>query len=836
MGDGGGARGHLLERRFSRESLFTLPALFPNRPLPLPASRNIIVACACPDTLSLLRALPHAVVTDPHALALRDLVRAQLLANGGSCTSNVLCRGIYLRGGGDLHFAQPNALLAALHSHTWRRVHEAIGTAALRILLARTSVFVPMSDSSGGLLQVSGAPFSQQPPLEKSPQKGSAPPRVNRWKVFYSVRHSPEPGLPRNHVLLQMGPRAGGSVLTRILFEQNSSKKRRLHRRYRSFEELVATPLLHKAQRFNYAHHLRHFCPLPHRLEEICEYEKLLPTPPYQVLQFVWTSLRGILPMQVWGSRRNRRQYRVMCEAFICKMRRYESFSVGRYSCKIRLKETPWLAATRSPNQHSVHEHMVQQWVAWMMNELVIPLISNHFYVTETGDRGQVVVYYRKPVWQRILTVERKPMLAHSAGIPPTIRARLIPSSSKTRLIGSMPREAKRALETAHHILKWETQRHPHLLGASIFSLANAHEKLFPFKERHQGKRFYIVQYDYSDAYDRILKQKLLDMVPSLFSEPLYALQYYAAVPKGANARTEYTARVIPAREISPLQNVRSKGRVVVDWSSIRFVTREEVIELIRQHILHHEVRLGGKTFCQEEGIPQGSPLSAMLCSLFYAHMERTHFSFLGDSCTSDSCWMRLIDDGLFITTDLPKAERFSSILQSEQIASQYGTVINAKKSHLDPASNGERVVWCGLRIETDTLECCWDVDRLYRIPVKDTLTVSGFIVDKMRLYVQARRIPLVLTTFSSVSSLLVHLAHKFVAYMGELPRPQGGEHNPVFLIHALQETLLHVSRLTPFPLEAYALGVGAFEGVMRRHGGRWREVLGWLEREKRRK
>ena len=710
MGDGGGARGHLLERRFSRESLFTLPALFPIRPLPLPASRDIIVACACPDTLSLLRTLPHAVVTDPHALALRDLVRAQLTANGGSCTSNVLCRGIYLRDI-ELHFAQPNALLAALHSPTWRQVHEAIGTAALRILLARTSVFVPMSDSSGGLLQVSGAPFSQQPPRAISALS------VHRWKIFYSVRHSPEPGLPQNHVQLEPGPRAGRNCLTRIIFEQNSSKKKRLHPRYRPFEELVAKPLLHKAQRFNYAYHLRACCPLPSRLEEISEYERLLPTLPYQVLQFVWASLRGILPMAVWGSKRNRRRYRVMCEAFICKMRRYESFSVGRYASKIRLKETPWIPPTRSPNQHSVHERMLQQWVAWTMNELVIPLINNHFYVTETGDQGQVVVYYRKPVWQRILTVERKPMLSAATGISVPIRARLIPSSSKTRLIGSMPREGKRALETAHHILKSETQRHPHLLGASLFSLANAHERLFPFKERHQGKRFFFVQYDYSDAYDRILKQKMLDMVPTFFSEPLYALQYYAAVPKGANARTEYTARVIPARDLSPLQNVRSKGRVVVDWSSIRFVRREEVIESICQHILHHEVRLGGKTFRQEEGIPQGSPLSALLCSLYYAHMERTHFSR-----SSDSCWMRLIDDGLFITTNLQEAERFSNILQSERFASEYGTLLNAKKSHLDPAFTRESVVWCGLRIDTGTLDCSWDVDRLYCIPVKDTL------------------------------------------------------------------------------------------------------------------
>jgi len=55
-------------------------------------------------------------------------------------------------------------------------------------------------------------------------------------------------------------------------------------------------------------------------------------------------------------------------------------------------------------------------------------------------------------------------------------------------------------------------------------------------------------------------------------------------------------------------------------------------------------------------------------------------------------------------------------------------------------------------------------------------------------------------------------------------------------LIRAVEQTLLHVSRLTRFPLEAYALGVGAFEGVMRRQGGRWIEVVRWLEREKRRK
>ena len=106
-----------------------------------------------------------------------------------------------------------------------------------------------------------------------------------------------------------------------------------------------------------------------------------------------------------------------------------------------------------------------------------------------------------------------------------------------------------------------------------------------------------------------------------------------------------------------------------------------------------------------------------------------------------------------------------------------------------------------------------------------------------MHLYVQARCIPVVLSSVPSVSSILLHLAHTFVAYATELPRVQGqgGEHSPAFLISTVHTTLIHVSRLVPNrAMDPYALGITAFYEVLKRHQGRWSEVLQWLERERR--
>ena len=176
---------------FPADQLCTLHELFPECDT-LPIMDCCIVAVPNEDTIVKLRELTAAnvtpiIVTDEHSLALQDFVRDQLVAGGGSCFTNVMCRNIYL-GPGGLHFAQPNSLLNALHGPQWRQVHTAIGTAALRILLAETSIFVPLKGTSD-LLQLCGPPYSHQVRFSKQSLSSSGiPPRVALWKMLYHVR------------------------------------------------------------------------------------------------------------------------------------------------------------------------------------------------------------------------------------------------------------------------------------------------------------------------------------------------------------------------------------------------------------------------------------------------------------------------------------------------------------------------------------------------------------------------------------------------------------------------------------------------------------------------
>ena len=58
----------------------------------------------------------------------------------------------------------------------------------------------------------------------------------------------------------------------------------------------------------------------------------------------------------------------------------------------------------------------------------------------------------------------------------------------------------------------------------------------------------------------------------------------------------------------------------------------EEVIALLEEHITENIVKIGNEYYRQMVGIPQGSVLSAILCSFFYGDLERKSYKFTEDS------------------------------------------------------------------------------------------------------------------------------------------------------------------------------------------------------------
>lgn len=101
--------------------------------------------------------------------------------------------------------------------------------------------------------------------------------------------------------------------------------------------------------------------------------------------------------------------------------------------------------------------------------------------------------------------------------------------------------------------------------------------------------------------------------------------------------------------------------------------------------------------FRQKKGIPQGSFLSTLLCSLFYSQfdLETGLIDF-----PSDDLVMRYIDDFLIISPCRERLERFVEYLQNG--FPDFGITINKEKTRF---SAGMPFTWCGLRIDPKTLD-----------------------------------------------------------------------------------------------------------------------------------
>lgn len=161
-------------------------------------------------------------------------------------------------------------------------------------------------------------------------------------------------------------------------------------------------------------------------------------------------------------------------------------------------------------------------------------------------------------------------------------------------------------------------------------------------------------------------------------------------------------------------------------------------------------VKLDKNFYLQLVGIPQGSVLSSLLCSLYYGHMERnvlypfiekasennTDASASGGNnnkrmfaCGSEHVLLRFIDDFLFISTSKRQASMFLSRL--ERGFRDYNCYMNEEKYGLNFNMNDWQgcrsnrrlhvgkdgasfLRWSGLLINCSSLEIQADYRRFY--------------------------------------------------------------------------------------------------------------------------
>jgi telomerase reverse transcriptase len=243
----------------------------------------------------------------------------------------------------------------------------------------------------------------------------------------------------------------------------------------------------------------------------------------------------------------------------------------------------------------------------------------------------------------------------------------------------------------------------------------------------------YFAKVDVQAAFDTIPQAAVVRLMSKIPHQKLYAIAKHAEVkPIDQGRETGRTSYSKATRrwhalakadddESSFLQKVEAqlapgkKNTVFVDNAMVKRHPTKELVDLMSTHVQQNMVKIGKKYYRQKKGIPQGSVLSSILCSYFYADLEKRYLSFLaGQECLL----LRLIDDFLLITTSPAKARMFVRVMHHGLPA--YGVAVNPDKTlvnfdmsvddrQVPRISEGQAFPYCGTRINCQTLDIAKD-------------------------------------------------------------------------------------------------------------------------------
>ncbi|EPE03966.1 telomerase reverse transcriptase [Ophiostoma piceae UAMH 11346] len=521
-----------------------------------------------------------------------------------------------------------------------------------------------------------------------------------------------------------------------------------------------------------------------------------LAVPLAQVSAFCQAVIQKVFPGEFWGSgdirTHNKTTILQRVDTFI-RLLRYEAQSLHGLMQGLKISEIEWLAPPglqgNKMSNTDLHkrQEIFAEFVYYLFDSFLIPLIRSNFYVTESNTHRNRLFYFRHDVWRRIT----EPALAsiktnrfEEVKTKDALRIidsrrlgcaqiRLLPKNTSVRTIMNLSRRAMEkngtrllpstntVLEPVAAMFNHEMKQHPHRLGSSMLSMQSIYKRLVDFRARFSCKKqpaFYFAKVDVMSAFDTIPQDAMVELISNIPSHEVYHIGKHSEVTAPTNGKRPGAVQAshntgIPERRwrsvakagndtstfhdsVDASYAVSKKNTVFVDTAYRNTRGADELVGLAAHHVKEHIVKIGKKYFRQKQGIPQGSVLSSTLCSYFYADLEKAELSFLDPekgTGANDCLLLRLIDDFLLITTDKAKAARFVEVMHRGH--PRYGVQVNPSKSlvNFDLEINSQRVPrralgapfpYCGLYINVSNLNLTKDRETKKHV-VFDSLTVD---------------------------------------------------------------------------------------------------------------
>ncbi|XP_044945166.1 telomerase reverse transcriptase isoform X3 [Mustela putorius furo] len=588
---------------------------------------------------------------------------------------------------------------------------------------------------------------------------------------------------------------------------------------------------------------------------------------PWQVYTFLRACLCRLVPPALWGSRHNQRRFLRNVKKFI-SLGKHAKLSPQELTWKMKVQDCAWLrgspgACSVPAAEHRRREGVLARLLCWLMGTYVVELLRSFFYVTETTFQKNRLFFYRKSVWsplqtlgvrQHCTSVRLRELSAaevrrqHEARATLlTSRLRFLPKPGGLRPIVNMDYVAgARALcrdkkiqhltsqvKTLFSVLNYERARRPRLLGASVLGMDDIHRAWHDFVLRVRAQdpapRLYFVKVDVTGAYDALPQDRLAEVVANVLRphENTYCLRRYAVVRRTAQGHVRRSFK----RHVSTFTDLPPYMRQFVERLQETTSLRDSVV--IEQSYSLNEASSG---------------LFQLFLSLVYSHVIRIGGNLL----------LRLVDDFLLITPHLKRAQAFLRTLVRG--IPEYGCSANLQKTAVnfpveDMALGSTAPLqlpahclfpWCGLLLDTQTLEVSCDYSSYARTSIRSSLTFSQgtrpgrslrhklFALLRLKccaLFLDlqtSQRVCLcdqvnsVRTVYANMYKIFLLQAYRFHACVLQFPFDQPVRKNPAFFLRIISDTASRCYSLLKARNTGMSLGAKGASGLFPSEAARW--------------
>ncbi|KUI62081.1 Telomerase reverse transcriptase [Cytospora mali] len=524
------------------------------------------------------------------------------------------------------------------------------------------------------------------------------------------------------------------------------------------------------------------------------EYTSLteLAIPISRVSAFCQAVLTNIIPQEFWGDgdvqAHNSETFLKKVDSFV-KLRRFETISLHEVMQGLKITEIGWLEPPGLKNRKCSQtdfrkrSEIFYEFLYYIFDSLVIPLIRSNFYVTESNVHRYRLYFFRHDVWRSITEpamAELKTKMFEEVKVDEALRildsrrlsysqVRLLPKQTSVRPIMNLRRRSLLAkdkkvlgqsinavLGPVYNMLKLEKDLNAGRLGSAMFSVGDIYGRIGGFKQRlgQDYGHLYFAKIDVQAAFDTIPQSAIIALMRSIPSQSRYEMVKHVEVRPndsdtltGSKAIKRWHSSARSAHDKSSFMQMierqtapSKKNAVYVDSVFRKAHSTRDLLALMDSHIQQNLVKIGKKYYRQKDGIPQGSVISSVLCNYFYADLETKQLQFLQ---AEDCLLLRLIDDFLLITTDKSKASDFVTVMQKGM--PEYGVTVSPGKTlvNFDMAVKGTKVPrlrdgchafpYCGTQIDCQTLEIAKDRGAASTSAMRDPNVSNSLTVEFSR-------------------------------------------------------------------------------------------------------